>query len=1020
MKKKLLALFVSVLFVLSAFASAVALAEEVVDAGYTYDAETDTYTVTTADGYIAVVNLMNGTSPETANLDATIKLAADLDFTDKVVPALAPAVANGYFSGTFDGNGYKMSNITMSGATRTAIVANGLACTFVDLTVTDSTFSGAAYTSVLLGDTPKNGDQKLNEVVSKDDVVTFENCHILRCSVTSSANYATLFATTGDNKLLVKDCTALDCFVESKQSGGRAAFIAQDRGACTNIDVVNFVATGTAKATSGNGVAGIMGYVCGTTITMTNVYSAIDCGTAKWAGQFVPADRYCNVIISDSICVGDPLGHVYDLGNSGYGDVILTNVVVVAEEGETAPIFGVDVVIASNSDRVALIVDGVVLDGDKDHEPEKDIADAAAAATTWMATTVPTVKPADAITQVRSIFANNIAMRRLAVKAIGGEFDFAETNGYEYNAETNTYTVYDANGLNAVVADIKAVDNAVDPAKHVDDANIVLVADIDMKDATNKWDPICNYANGVYVGTIDGQGHTIYNFTDINTAHRRGLISRAGACTVKNITFVDPVVTGGKNNAFIVADIFGGNAGETVTIENCNIINGTITSTGSYIGALIGCGTKALDVVIKDCVVDADVVGTDHVGLLIGGESAAIVDPVATYTIEGVVASGTVTGVKNAGMTGYFCDINVNVKNVVSTVKAIGTTETTNTSSLMANAKRCNVTLENVITEGALVASAEDLKAHAFVLKNVTVLGTEAAPVFKSFTIGDGGAPTLTIDGEAAELATATAKAVTTGLAHLNVNTVIFADNATLRDAAFALIAHEHVFDQTVVADAYLNSAATCTAKATYFYSCDCTAAGTETFEVGEMLPHTLGKGYQNDGENHYATCTECEAKVYFDHVYDQEIAGDEYLVSDATCTTGAVFYKSCECGLKGEETFMSIGSLGHLFGEWTTVTEPTVDAEGVKERECSVCGEKETKSIEKLPVTEAPVVEEPTFTEKVLGKVNSVKDWTVAKAIAVKNKAAGALGCGGSIGGTSIIIMLAAAGAVIARKKED
>ena len=107
--KKLLALFVSVLLVFSAFSSIAIFADDA--AGYTYDAETDTYTVTTADGYIAVVNLMNGTSPETANLDATIKLAADLDFTDKAVPALAPAVANGYFSGTFDGNGYTISNV---------------------------------------------------------------------------------------------------------------------------------------------------------------------------------------------------------------------------------------------------------------------------------------------------------------------------------------------------------------------------------------------------------------------------------------------------------------------------------------------------------------------------------------------------------------------------------------------------------------------------------------------------------------------------------------------------------------------------------------------------------------------------------------------------------------------------------------------------------------------------------------------------------------------------------------------
>ena len=274
------------------------------------------------------------------------------------------------------------------------------------------------------------------------------------------------------------------------------------------------------------------------------------------------------------------------------------------------------------------------------------------------------------------------------------------------------------------------------------------------------------------------------------------------------------------------------------------------------------------------------------------------------------------------------------------------------------------------------------------------------------------------------KIANATVSALSSGFAHKNIKLVIFAQNAGLRDAALALIPHEHVFDQEVAEKEYLSSNATCTEKAKYFKSCICTEKGEETFEVGDLLPHVAGKNYEKNDTQHWAPCTACGTLIYFDHVFDQEIAGDDYLVSDATCTTGAVFYKSCVCGLKGEETFMSIGSLGHLFGEWTTVTEPTVEAEGVKERVCSVCGEKQTKTIEKLPASEAPApeapAEEPTLADKVVGTASNAKDWVVNKAIAVKNKAAGALGCGGSIGGTSIIIMLAAAGAVIARKKED
>ena len=355
--------------------------------------------------------------------------------------------------------------------------------------------------------------------------------------------------------------------------------------------------------------------------------------------------------------------------------------------------------------------------------------------------------------------------------------------------------------------------------------------------------------------------------------------------------------------------------------------------------------------------------------------------------------TGTVSAKTNAGAIGYMCDSKLTLTNVVSFVEA---KKAANASALVSNAKRSSVIMNNVITVGTPIATAEALGEKAdnnFVLNNVYVLGNADAKVFKTSTVNGTKAATLTINGTAADFATATITAIPTNTADAAAAKIaeIFADNAALKDAATAAIPHFCIFDQEVVDNKFLATEATCTAQATYYKSCVCGEKGTETFAAGEVLPH----------------------------VFDQEIAGDEYLVSDATCTTGAVFYKSCECGLKGEETFMSIGSLGHLFGEWTTVTEPTVDAEGVKERECSVCGEKETKSIEKLPAPEAPA-EEPTFVDKAVDFAVTAKDWVVNKAVAVKNKAAGALGCGGSIGGTSIIIMLAAAGAVIARKKED
>lgn len=53
-------------------------------------------------------------------------------------------------------------------------------------------------------------------------------------------------------------------------------------------------------------------------------------------------------------------------------------------------------------------------------------------------------------------------------------------------------------------------------------------------------------------------------------------------------------------------------------------------------------------------------------------------------------------------------------------------------------------------------------------------------------------------------------------------------------------------------------------------------------------------------------------------HVFDQMIASDANLKSAATCTSPAVYYKTCSCGAKGTETFTYGSALGHTAsGTW-------------------------------------------------------------------------------------------------------
>ena len=79
----------------------------------------------------------------------------------------------------------------------------------------------------------------------------------------------------------------------------------------------------------------------------------------------------------------------------------------------------------------------------------------------------------------------------------------------------------------------------------------------------------------------------------------------------------------------------------------------------------------------------------------------------------------------------------------------------------------------------------------------------------------------------------------------------------------------------------------------------------------------------------------------------------------DATCTEpGMEAYWKCEgCGklfadadaTKEIEAPAVIAAKGHNWGDWTVTKEATVDAEGEETRTCSVCGEKETRPIDKL-----------------------------------------------------------------------
>ena len=203
----------------------------------------------------------------------------------------------------------------------------------------------------------------------------------------------------------------------------------------------------------------------------------------------------------------------------------------------------------------------------------------------------------------------------------GGESGAAEDLGYIYDSNTNTYTVYNADGLMNVA-------ELVNGGKT--DINITLDKNIDL---TGKvWTPIGTDYDNAYTGTFDGGGHTITGLTVTTNDEYAGLFGYLGnfgnaAATVKNVVMEGIQITCNHRSGYV-----GGVAGFSWgTIENCSV-SGSVS------------GTK--------CV--GGVVGAQKAGSITGCSSSA--------TVKGTVDVGGVAGEKWGSMTACYATGNVTLE----------------------------------------------------------------------------------------------------------------------------------------------------------------------------------------------------------------------------------------------------------------------------------------------------------------------------------------------------------------------
>ena len=212
----------------------------------------------------------------------------------------------------------------------------------------------------------------------------------------------------------------------------------------------------------------------------------------------------------------------------------------------------------------------------------------------------------------------------------GGESGEAEDLGYIYDSNTNTYTVYNANGLMNIA-------ELVNGGKS--DINITLDTDIDL---TGKdWTPIGTDYDNSYKGTFDGGGHTITGLTFTTNDEYAGLfgwLNRAG--TVKNVVMEGVQITSNQ--------IYGGSIGGVVgyswgTIENCSV-SGSVSGT-VYVGGVVGAQIGGS---ITGCSSSATVKGTVDVGG-VAGQTNSSATLTACYAMGNVTSTGSSTGYMHIG-----------------------------------------------------------------------------------------------------------------------------------------------------------------------------------------------------------------------------------------------------------------------------------------------------------------------------------------------------------------------------------
>ena len=390
MKKKLLAIILCLVFIMVPVASVTASANTT---GYTEDATTQTDTVSTVEGFLAVAELVN-----TTKSDYNITLAADLDFTDKTFTPIGTEGVK--YNAVFDGAGHTIKNITFSSTEKTVfgIVAfAGKNCTVKNLTVTDISVTTKGDAGFIVG---KSLDDKNLDPTT---TLTVDNVHVRKATMKVSGNsYAYNGGIVGATGALVttisNSTVSVTITTTARASGvlGGETVPSSDANGQTltghRIDINNVIVTGSATSTcskADTGATGILGYYSTIPVSITNCISVIDAkhtaANSTVMGSFLwYINKTLPLTISNCIGVSAPIGYIKDLTLGTAANISSTSIYDLEATADTSALLL----------KAYTGTETITLDG--------------AADTKWADAKLPVIKTKDAlVAKATAMFANN-------------------------------------------------------------------------------------------------------------------------------------------------------------------------------------------------------------------------------------------------------------------------------------------------------------------------------------------------------------------------------------------------------------------------------------------------------------------------------------------------------------------------------------------------------------------------------------------------------------------------------------